>query len=571
MASDYSIIGSFSYQSRFTPIERVPSETFNTIDESESLRNMDETDIDFIESLYRNSNPDYYLGAWIVRAVVNVVLEFTIGKLPRVNGNDDRFSKFCNKMWLANSSKLYAAFRELGLFGQEWIYIGYDNQLKLPKYRQLCRRNIVDIRYEDFNNPDDITYVRIRDTFTEFQNTSRSEIDNDFKSDEVSVIYDKIFWKEINPDYVDEFTDTDVSKTKSRRKKDKDVNTSDQWIHYMMILKRVGDGDWEDFRGRRINPMGVIPLIELNQDRLSIDKAGYSDVSGALRIAGIYHQVLERATDNNLYNMQPTLKFTGIAGDPVDFVKKMYGTDISSGDVIADNGLYDTYGSYYLPTGMDASWMNTPDHTGSSDNLLKLLFYILVQVTGVPEWALGVGMTGAWATVKQQAIPLLQKVHAKRMDVNDDLLKLCVISLKVMKFHNPNENYDFDTDAELVWDDVFSREITEVLAIIDSLLPQELITKETALSLTGVVSDPIKELETIANAKKEADKNKKDIEDHATEQINGKIIDLFRRQQKDLSLVDDEELKAAAGEMATWSDDTIIKVLNSMFDSNQFD
>lgn len=74
---DYSIIGSFTQNNRFTPIERVPQGTFNVIDEIDSLKNMDETDIDFMESLYRNSNPDYYLGAWIVRAVVNIVLEFT--------------------------------------------------------------------------------------------------------------------------------------------------------------------------------------------------------------------------------------------------------------------------------------------------------------------------------------------------------------------------------------------------------------------------------------------------------------------------------------------------------------
>ena len=60
--------------------------------------------------------------------------------------------------------------------------------------------------------------------------------------------------------------------------------------------------------------------FNFNQDRLSIDKSGYSDVSGALRIAGVYHQIFERAANNNLYNMQPTLKFTGIHGSPIDFV-----------------------------------------------------------------------------------------------------------------------------------------------------------------------------------------------------------------------------------------------------------
>ena len=138
--------------------------------------------------------------------------------------------------------------------------------------------------------------------------------------------------------------------------------------------------------------------------------------------------------------------------------------------------LYDINGSNYLPTGMDANWITTPENVNSSEHLLKLSFYILVQVTGIPEWAFGAGMTGAWATVSQQAIPLLQKIHAKRMDVNDSLLNLCNISMQVMQFHNPIENYTFDTDTETVWDDILSKDISEVLSIIHALLPQELIT-----------------------------------------------------------------------------------------------
>ena len=204
----------------------------------------------------------------------------------------------------------------------------------------------------------------------------------------------------------------------------------------------------------------------------------------------------------------------------------MYGTDLSTGDIISDNGLYDVYGSYYLPGDTDVNWLNTPDNTSSSEQLLKTLFYVLIQVTGIPEWAFGAGMTGAWATVRQQAIPLLQKIHAKRMDVNDSMLKLCVISAKVMQLHNPDNS--FDTDAEIVWDDALNRDTSEILNIIQTLLPMKLITEETALSLTGVVSDPVKELEII---KKDNKQISDDILDHAQDQLNNKVIQLINESK----------------------------------------
>lgn len=569
--NNYSLIGNFG-EARFMPIERIPSGIENHVNEIDYLKNLDETDIDFIESLYRNSNPDYYLGGWIVKAVINIVLEFMCGKLPRVNGNDDNYTAFCNKVWNSNQSKLYGAFRELGLFGQEWIYVGFDQRTHLPKYRHLSKKNIVDIRYENFDDPDDMTYVRIRDTFEDYSNMG---IGNEsFTNTDVlqrTITYDKVFWKERNPEYDEYIRLSSLMDNKQKNKKRKAV--PNQWNHYMMILKRTDTDQWTEYQPKAVNPLGIIPVVEFNQDRLSFDKAGYSDVSGSLKIAGVYHQVLEGSVNNNLYNLQPTLKFTGIQGDPLEFVRQMYGTDVSSGDVLESNGTYGVYGSYYLPEGMDVNWLTTPDHTASSQSLTEKLFYILVQVTGVPEWALGAGMNGAWATVKQQAIPLLQKVHAKRMDINDDLLKLCWVSAQVMKLHDPTGSYDFDYDAEIVWDDVLSRDTDEVLRIIDSLLGRNLITEETALSLVGVVSDPIKELELVREAKERDNEINNDIMSDANDQIESKLVDIFKRTQK--GIVDNdsstEEQKKAAGEMLSLSDSQISAILNNMLNQQLFD
>lgn len=574
VTNDYSLIGGFG-EARFLPIERIPTGLINHVNDVSYLKNLDETDISFIESLYRNSNPDYYMGGWMVKAVTDVLLEFMCGKLPKINANDDEYSKFCNRVWNANSSKLYGAFRELGLFGQEWIYVGYDQRTGLPKYRPICKKNVVDIRYEDFDDPDEITYIRIRDTFETYTDTNETLTGDTITG---TIIFDKIFWKELNPKYSEYISDLTAypdgkSNRKRSNKNNAETKSPDKWLYYMKILKRDESSNWTEYQKKTVNPLGVIPVVELNQNRLSIDKSGYSDVSGALKIIGVYHQLLESAVNNNLYNQQPTLKFTGIEGKPIDFVQQMYGSDLSSGDTLDDEGVYGVYGSYYLPGHTDVNWLSTPDHTSSSSNLLEKVFYILVQVTGVPEWALGASITGAWATVRQQAVPLMQKIHAKRMDINDELLRLCWLSTKVMALHNPTETYEFDFDAEIVWDDVLTRETNESLVIMESLLSHGLITEETALAMIDVVSDPVKELELVREARRKQNEQLQDANAFANEQIQSKVLQLFKSKQKEIA--DDEnaepEVKQAAGEMLNLSDSSILKILGKMLDDNMFE
>ena len=44
----------------------------------------------------------------------------------------------------------------------------------------------------------------------------------------------------------------------------------------------------------------------------------------------------------------------------------------------------------------------------------------------------GAGMEGAWATVKQQSVPLLQKIRSKRMDMTDSLNKMNRVAFQII-------------------------------------------------------------------------------------------------------------------------------------------
>lgn len=531
---DYSIIGSYSgfYRGQL-PLERIPSFTRDNsirVKEVDDLKHEDETDIEFMESLYRNSNSDYYLGGWIVKAVVDILLEFTIGDLPTIQSNDKNYETFCNQFWNMNQSGIYAILRELGLFGQEFCYIGWDYERQMPKLRAMSKKQIMDIRYENFNDPTDITFVRFRDQFFQAKQISNPDELGDADVEYEKVFYDKFFWKELNPKYKEEMTDPGFKR-----------KTQPQWIYKMKIYKKVENQNWEVFKDETLNPMKLIPIVEFNQNKLSFDSVGYSDLSGAMKIIQIYHQVLESTINNSLYNSQPTLKFTGLDSDPLDFVKRMYGDyTLQSGDIIQDQGLYDVYGAYYLSGGQDVSWLTVPTTAQPSKEILNILFYILVQVTGVPEWALGAGMEGAaYATVRQQSIPLLQKVRSKRMDITDSLLKMNRYAYMIASYYTSNIADESkkvkdvkDYTSQILWADVMDDDINTKLEIIEFMLSNHFITKETAVSIIGLVDDPTGELK---RAQKQYEKENKNNDN------TGTIQKLINKQIEESKLSEEEQ------------------------------
>lgn len=547
MVNDYSIIGSISgFNHRYLPLERIPSydnESSIRIKETAELKHKDETDIEYMESLYRNSNPDYYLGAWVVKSVVDILLEFTIGDLPTIQALDNNYTKFCNTFWSNNQSRLYNLVRELGLFGQEFAYIGYDTINNCPKIRPMSRKNIIDIRYEDFDNPDEITYIRFREQLQEVKRTGTDEFGDDI-NEYCDVFYDKIFWKEVKT-----------------TKKDGVVI----WSYKMKILKRTDTDKWNEFMPEKDNPYGVIPVIEFNQNKLSFDKVGHSDLTGAMKVISVYHQVLESCVNNNLYNSQPTLVFSGIQGNPVSFVKAMYGDKtLQSGDILEEQGLYNVFGSYYLGNGENVSWLTTPSTTAYSKEILNLLFYILVQVSGVPEWCLGAGMEGAWATVKQQSIPLLQKIRSKRMDITDSLLQLNRVAYIIQNQRNgiKKEKPVTDFTAKIVWGDVLTNDIDTTLRLVEFMLEHNFITKETAVSVIGMVDDPLGELK---KAVKQVEKERKQQDINDNQSTLEKLM-----QSKALQETDDEETmpkNETDGEMVSKVAMRVIQMLIDMPDA----
>ena len=89
-----------------------------------------ETNIDFMRRLYRNADKRYVLGAWMVKAITEVLLRFM--GVPKANSKDNKLQKDLEDFYNANHSHIVQLLRELGLYGRSYAIIGWDNSLEMP-------------------------------------------------------------------------------------------------------------------------------------------------------------------------------------------------------------------------------------------------------------------------------------------------------------------------------------------------------------------------------------------------------------------------------------------------------
>lgn len=479
-ADDYALIGQFygsgiSVQSLFNLERKYQS----TVKEGLDINLVDdetETDVEFMTHMYRNSHPNYFLGSWIVKPVIEILLHYM--GYPRVTSKDQKLANMLNEFYEANKSNVQQLFRELGLFGEEYAILGYNSEMNMPTLKARNKTFIVETRYEDPSNPDELTYIKVKDVVSRIK--PGSEDGSNIAKEQVTFL--RTYWKEPNPEY------------DKALKKGADTTDIDKWIYKASMKRKVGDGsNWEEIMKPFTNEWKVIPVQSLNQNRLSNDMVGYSDVNGLIKLAQVYHQVFESMIDTNIYNGKPTTVFYGLT-DAEKFIKTTYGdVDPVSGSV-GYMGSYEMFGSYYLEGDADIKYLQVDNrYVEGAKEILRLLFYIYVQLSGVPEWALGAHIDGTYASTKMQSTPLIQKIESKRLDVNDAVVAM---NVKVAKIIEANQDIKFKTYlTQLEWSEPLPEDRDYILSAIDKIIPLDILTDEKILELLDIVADPAGEIE----------------------------------------------------------------------------
>lgn len=239
--------------------------------------------------------------------------------------------------------------------------------------------------------------------------------------------------------------------------------------------------------GTEPNKWGFIPIIHFKNEPEETEKYGTSELEAVEPYLKAYHDVMLHALQGSKMHSTPRLKMK--LNDVEQFLEDNF-PEVLDAKRRGEEARIQIHGRelLFMNTEEDASFIEVKSATGDAIGLLTLLFYCIVDVSEVPEFAFGVHTPSSHASVKEQMPLLVRRVARKREQVTESwqLLARMVLAMSSMITGKRYEKYD----VTITWDAVVERDEKEYADTLKTLcealniaLTGQFISLEAAVNL----------------------------------------------------------------------------------------
>jgi len=234
-----------------------------------------------------------------------------------------------------------------------------------------------------------------------------------------------------------------------------------------VILKVEGDVPEGLTSEIRPNPWGFIPIIHFKNEPEETELYGTSELEPIEPYLKAYHDVMLHAMQGSKMHSTPRLKLK--LKDVQSFLQNNFPEALKAiqrGEQVN----IDLKGHELLifTDEEDASFIEAQSTIGDAESLLKLLFYCIVDVSEVPEFAFGVHTPSSHASVKEQMPLLIRRVARKREMVVENWQALARMLLVM---HSKITGKKFESyEVGITWDAVIERDEKEYADTINTLV-----------------------------------------------------------------------------------------------------
>lgn len=238
-----------------------------------------------------------------------------------------------------------------------------------------------------------------------------------------------------------------------------------------------------------MNIWGVVPIVHWSNEREEDELYGRSDLSAVFPLMVAYHNIATQALKNNRLHSSPKLKLR--IEDVASFMASNFGIDINTlGAGKQPQVNMDNQDMVILSSETDDMvYVQAQDTSTGSQTLMGLIFWCIVQTSGVPEFAFGTAMQSSKASVREQMTPLVKKIAHKRNMMSDGYKRLASVLLHMHEMVGFGA-VNFSTyHTELRWDEVSDK---------NSLEEAQALSSEVS-ALTNAVTNGILSVETAIN------------------------------------------------------------------------
>ncbi len=217
----------------------------------------------------------------------------------------------------------------------------------------------------------------------------------------------------------------------------------------------------------RPNPWGFIPIIHFKNEPEETELYGTSELEPIEPYLKAYHDVMLHAMQGSKMHSTPRLKLK--LRDVQSFLKNNFPEALQAVQR-GEPANIDLRGHELLifTDEEDAEFIEARSTIGDAEALLKLLFYCIVDVSEVPEFAFGVHTPSSHASVKEQMPLLIRRVARKREMVTENWQTLARMLLVM---HSKKTGKKFESyEVGITWDAVIERDEKEYADTINTLV-----------------------------------------------------------------------------------------------------
>lgn len=404
----------------------------------------DNMDYDELMSIYTNTHKDYVLGASFARVIIDVTASF-IGNPNFVCKSDDNVAAYIESFVKRNQSIFTRITREQRVLGDVYVW---------PKIVETPSP-----LYPEMKNKIDLEIV---------------------PPDRVKKIMDPL-----QPQEVDRYIISTPSVWE---------NEAGTTFNFTVIQTITKDFIRTTVEGQippgmqaekeEVNSFGFIPIVHFKANGEN-STLGQSDLVRLVPYMKVYHDTFYAALQGSKMHSTPRLlaKVKSVS----DFVRNNFG--MSALRKAESTGTLDM-----TLTGREMMVMSPEETlefveanntTGAAKDLLKLVFYNVVDISGVPEFAYGVHTPSALASVQEQMPIFIRSIQQKRDASAGAWEELMRMVLALDKRRNNSAYTTFE--IEVSWDKIeyrkgedISNEIKNVAESLANAVKNELMSREAA-------------------------------------------------------------------------------------------
>lgn len=392
-----------------------------------SAYKLDSSRVDYEKArkLYDNTDDSYKLGAGFSKPVINTTVGFM--GVPAFQSEDEEARQVLADFSVDNTSKMQRVHRNALRDGDCFVWITREENVDKELYPEAKTRLVFNIIPSE-----QVLYI-IRDPLTN---------------------YPKEYILQASYTWIDDYNNQRQAIIRQRLSAGK------------RIIEITGDAPPGLTPGEETTPWDFIPIVHFKNEGDETREFGQSDLEAIEPFLKAYHDVLMHSIQGSKMHSTPRLKFK--IKDLAGFLRNNFG--ITDPTKFAQEGgtiNLDGHEFFLFTDDEDADFIEVKSSIGDAAELLKLLFYCIVDTSETPEFVFGVHTPSSLSSVQEQMPILIRRIARKREQFTESWQRLARI---VLAMTAQAEARKFNTYATILdWDEIDPRDEKDVAEVLDKI------------------------------------------------------------------------------------------------------